>query len=452
MTTFLTNLSLDLHTGRKSMVWSVLLGIACINILFFIYSGFAMTLKRKKNKIKNKYKASESTHIILVGSENGSTFEYANAVHQQLLSIGQKVFLTELNSYTVFPKATQLIVITATYGLGNPPTNATKFMALVEKYQQPQPIQFSVVGFGSHAYPDFCRFAFDANNVLSAQSWATSLVEIHTINDRSPDQFSQWFDTWAQKANLPAMILPDKFYKKPDALEMMIVSSKTSITDDDGTFIIRLKPGLRTKFTSGDLLAIYPADDHRERFYSIGKIDKKLQLSVRLHEQGLGSGFLYNLQKGNSIEAKIISNAHFHFPAKSTSVMMISNGTGIAPFLGMIHQNKNEIDCRLYCGFRTEKSFELYKDALQKNIADKKLNELHIAYSRQGEKQYVKDLLERDAVIVATLLSNKGVLMLCGSLSMQQDVIALLDIICTEINGKGISFYQSHGQILMDCY
>jgi len=42
--------------------------------------------------------------------------------------------------------------------------------------------------------------------------------------------------------------------------------------------------------------------------------------------------------------------------------------------------------------------------------------------------------------------------MLCGSLSMQHDVIALLEIICRERHGRSISFYQSHGQVLMDCY
>ena len=73
MTTQLSDLSLDLHTGRANVLWAIILGIASINILFFIYSGFAMTLKRRASRIKNKYKAEESKFILLVGSENGST-------------------------------------------------------------------------------------------------------------------------------------------------------------------------------------------------------------------------------------------------------------------------------------------------------------------------------------------------------------------------------------------
>ena len=42
----LADLSLDLHTGRASAIWAFILGLASLNILFFIYSGFAMTFKR----------------------------------------------------------------------------------------------------------------------------------------------------------------------------------------------------------------------------------------------------------------------------------------------------------------------------------------------------------------------------------------------------------------------
>ncbi|HRB72979.1 MAG TPA: PepSY-associated TM helix domain-containing protein, partial [Flavobacterium sp.] len=121
-TTLLSNLSLTLHTGRSSAVWAIVLAIAAANILFFIYSGFAITLKRRGHRVRNKFKSDESRFVILVGSENGSTFRFANAVHEQLLKQGEKSFIAELNAYTVFPKAEYLILLTATYGLGDAPT------------------------------------------------------------------------------------------------------------------------------------------------------------------------------------------------------------------------------------------------------------------------------------------------------------------------------------------
>ena len=132
--------------------------------------------------------------------------------------------------------------------------------------------------------------------------------------------------------------------------------------------------------------------------------------------------------------------------------MLISNGTGIAPFLGMIDENEEKKECHLYCGFRSSNDFALYREVIDAGIAAQKLKRLNVGYSREGEKVYVKDLLARDASLIIKLLSDKGVLMLCGSLSMQKDVTAWLEEICLSQTGKGLSYYQSHGQVLMDCY
>ena len=451
-TVLLANLSLDLHTGRASAIWAIILAIASANILFFIYSGFAITWKRRSNRVTNKYKADESQTIVLVGSENGSTFRFAQLVHEQLLKQGEKSYLTELNNYALFPRAKQLIVLTATYGLGDAPTNARRFAALLEKYPQNQPVQFSVVGFGSRAYPDFCQFAFEVNQSLSQQSWATPLVDIHTINDRSPEEFSLWAEAWSQQSNQPLSVMPDLDHVLPSRLKTMTVTNNTRTAQTDGTFLVRLRPKRRQRVTSGDLLAIYPANDHRERLYSIGMLDNEMQLSVRLHPNGLGSGFLHELTPGETVRARIVDNAHFHFPQKAPVVVMIANGTGIAPFLGMISQNKRAVPCHLYCGFRHNSSFAVYQTFLETSQADDKLTSLHVAYSREGYKQYVSDLLTRDADFFADVLMKNGVLMLCGSLAMQKDVLSLLNTICQQRLGQPISYYQAHSQVLMDCY
>ena len=410
-----------------------------------------MTLKRRANRVKNKFSAEESEFIILVGSENGSTFQYANAIHQQLTANGKTTYVTELDNYKVFPKASHIIAMTATYGLGNPPTNAAHFEKIIEKHRQPQPVNFSVVGFGSHSYPDYCKFAFEVDHIFAKQQWAVPLLEIHTVNDKSPDEFSQWATSWSQHADIPLAVSTDLLITKQERPHALTVVDKTAVSGAGESFLIRLK-AKEVEFTSGDLLAIYPANDHRERQYSIGKIGNEVQLSVKLHANGLGSEYLYRLQPGETIQARIDSNAHFHLPQKAKSVIMISNGTGIAPFLGMIDQPTPNTNCHLYCGFRDESSFGLYKLAIQQNLEDGKLSSLHVAYSREGKKQYVKDLLEKDAVLIADVLANEGIIMLCGSLSMQNNVVELLENICQTNLGKSVSYYQSHGQVLMDCY
>ena len=336
-TVLMTNLSLNLHTGKASGIWAVILGLASANILFFIYSGFAITLKRISGRVKNKYKKEEATHILLVGSENGSSNRFATSIHKQLIKAGHKSYIAELNSYSAYPNAAHLIVLTATYGLGDAPTNASKFIQLLHKVKQPNAIKFSVLGFGSKSYPDFCQYAFTVNNAISSQEWAVPFLEIHTVNDKSPEEFNQWASLWSQKAELPFVLTGgENINEKLKKLKAFKVVSRTAIAHEEGAFLIRLKAKWNLNFSSGDLFAIYPANDHRERLYSIGKIANDVQLSVRLHPDGLGSGYLYNLEEGQVIKADIQSNPHFYFPKKAPNVIMISNGTGIAPFLGMI--------------------------------------------------------------------------------------------------------------------
>ncbi|GAB3968773.1 hypothetical protein GCM10028806_13510 [Spirosoma terrae] len=450
--TLLTNLSLDLHTGRGNAVWAIILAIAAGNILFFIYSGFVITFRRRANRVRNNYTADESRVIILVGSENGSTFQFARLVQDQLLKQGQKVYLAELNQHTTFPNAEHLIVLTATYGLGDAPTNASRFATLLSKQQQGRSVRYSVVGFGSRSYPDFCKFAFEVNQLLSKQSWAIPLVDIHTVNDKSPDDFSLWAEAWSQQADLLITVSADQLNAKEIPLETLTVTANSRTAQSDGTFLLRLRTKRLRNVASGDLLAIYPANDHRERLYSIGVVDKELQLSVRLHPYGLGSGFLHALTPGQTLQARIVSNTHFHFPQEAPAVVMISNGTGIAPFLGMVSENRRNVPCHLYCGFRSTASFAKYQKFLEMSQAEQKVARLHLAFSREGTKQYVSDLIASDATFIADVLATRGVLMICGSLAMQKDVLALLEEVCQNKLGNSVSLYQSHGQILMDCY
>lgn len=427
-------------------LWA-LAGVLAIAVLG-IYGLVAR--KRKSNNTKNKFTADNARFIILVGSENGTTMRLATSVYDHLLAGGQSVFITTLNNYRAFPQAEHLIVMTSTYGSGEAPASAKRFMELLPAVPQAQKINFSVMAFGSHVYPDFCRYGYDVHLALTNQSWAVPFLEIHTIDDKSPEQSDLWISTWFQQIDLPKMALPAYLTRAPLGLKPMTVIERSEPAHTDGAFSMLLKTS--SSFTSGDLLAIYPANDYRERTYSIGKIGKDMQLSVKLHPSGFGSGYLYNLQPGDVIQARVILNYDFRFPSSASRVIMIANGTGIAPFLGMIDQNKRKTESHLYCGFRGASSFALYNAQVKQHLESGQLNGLHIAYSREGEKQYVKDLLARDADFIAATLEEEGSIMVCGSLAMQHDVLQFLDALCLEKHGKRISHYESYGQVLLDCY
>lgn len=452
-TKLLSDLSLDLHTGRANSIWAFILCLASLNILFFIYSGFAMTFKRRASRIKNKFKAEESKYILLVGSENGSSLRFANAILKELIGHGETAFISQLNNYTSYPKAEHLLIFTSTYGLGDAPSNASKFVTLLEKNSQKQPINYSVIGFGSKSYPDFCGYAKEVDALLETKSWANRLLELQTVNDKSAEEFVNWVQLWSAKTGISLSTTPSVYNHIPKGLQQLMVLDKTTISETDQTFLLTLRAGIRSKFTSGDLLAIYPANDNRERLYSIGKRNGNLQLAVKLHPSGLGSGFLYNLKPGDTIKSQIISNHAFHFPKKANQVALISNGTGIAPFLGMIAQNKKKTNVHLYSGFRQETEItKHYQDFANEMIQKQYLTQIHLAYSREANHHYVMDLIQIDADFFANLLKNGGVIMICGALAMQFDVEKVLDTICISKNNTNLSEYKAKGQILTDCY
>jgi len=452
LTLIYENLSLTFHTGRGSVVWSIVLGLSSIGILMFIYSGFVITFKRTRNKIKNKYKAENAEIVIFVGSENGSTLGFANKIHAQLLSDGKKSFITELNQYKLYPKAEHFIIFTSTYGLGEAPTNASNFKKLLKEISQNQKIKYSVVGFGSKSYEDFCGFAIEVDQLLSQQNWAESQLELFTVNDKSTAEFTEWAKKWSYDTMIPLATAPSLYNEKVPSLKKMKVIGKSEIIDEVTTFKVILKPNSLVKFKSGDLLAIYPKNDHKERFYSIGKVNGAIQLVVKLHENGLGSAFLHRLKENEEIKARIIKNSEFHFPKKASEVIMIANGTGIAPFLGMIEEQSGKTKTHLYCGFR--KSSELtvnYEYFALENIKKGKLTSFNLAFSREEKSQYVMDLVERDAELFTNSLENGGFIMICGALKMQHDVEDTLRKLCA-LKNKDYKTYKANGQILTDCY
>ena len=451
-TLLLENLSLDLHTGRTNIIWAIILGIACLNILFFIYSGFAITLKRRATKIKNKHKTKDAEYILLVGTENGSTLRFANAIHEQLNAQGKISYLAQLNQYEAYQNAKHLVIFASTYGLGDPPTNGNKFLQLIEKYPQRHKISVSVVGFGSHAYPDFCEFAKQIDQKLRTQDWAEPITELFTVDDKAAPQFVAWVKAWSEKARVELATTPALYAKKPKGLQKMMVLERTEVNEQEQTFMLTIRTPARTKFTSGDLLAIYPADDNRERLYSVARCNGNVQLVIKLHQPGLGSEYLNKLKIGEVFKARMVSNASFHRP-KNKAVAMIGNGTGIAPFLGMISQSAKNADNRLYIGFRKETEIiKQHKVFLTQQVANSKLKEYQIAFSREQNHCYVMDLIRNDANDLAKLLKDGGVVMICGSLLMQQDVEKALNEICSEINGNNLSFYKEKGQLFTDCY
>ncbi len=449
----LSQWSLFLHTGQGTILWSIVLALVGVVLLFFIYSGFAMTLKRRKSavKIKNKFKKEDAEYIILVGSETGSTFNFAISFYKALLVLGKKAYITELNQYATYNKAKELIIFTATYGEGDAPINATKFEKLLGTIQN-STLDYSVVGFGSLLYPEYCKYAEEVDELLNVHPNFNRKLELVKINNQSFEAFKNWVLQWNTVSNQNLVITQPTEKLNSKYTRTFKVVKRTELNIDD-TFLLQLRPLKKIKFQSGDLLAFKPNEDEAAREYSIAKVEGDILLSIKKHEKGLCSTYFSTLNTADTITATISENKEFHLPAKTKDVILIANGTGIAPFLGMINDNKKQKNIHLFWGGRTKRSLELYSGLLEEAKKQNKLNQLQTAFSQeQAEKIYVQDLLFQNEEFIAKHFQQNGVVMICGAIAMQNRVLDVLNNITTEQLNKPLSAFESNGQIKMDCY
>ena len=449
-----SNWSLILHTGQGTILWSVVLFLASLAILFFMYSGFAMTLKRRKEtaKIKNKFKKDEADYIILVGSETGNTFNSAKLFYDALIAEGHSVFITALNAYSEYKNAKYITVFASTYGEGEAPTSASNFEKVFRKVQQKQTMKYAIVGFGSLMYPDYCKYAIEVDEMFQKQDNFEEHLPLFKINNQSFEAYKIWIKQWNERTNHDLKIKFQKPQVNLKKLKEFKVINKSEPNKDD-SFLVQLRPHKKVKFESGDLLSLYPEADFIERQYSIGKIENDIILSIKKHEFGVCSNYFNNLKVNEIVKAQVKRNLDFHFPTDVKEVVMIANGTGIAPFLGMINENHIKTKNHLFWGGRTQDSLNIYENIIDSAFSKKNLSSFHIAYSQeQKDKIYVQDLILEHQDLLSRVLNTGGVVMICGSVAMQNRVLEVLHTITTTHLDKPLSTFENNDQLKMDCY
>ncbi|MFT5892448.1 MAG: sulfite reductase (NADPH) flavoprotein alpha-component [Dokdonia sp.] len=447
--------SLQLHTGQGSVLWSLILLVASGSLLFFMYSGFAMSLKRRKKTkgLVSLVSTDKDTceYIILVGSETGNTHAFTTTACKALNKEGKTVFMSPLNEYTTYEKARYVFIFTATYGDGDAPSNARNFEKRVAEVTPINTLKFSVLGFGSSLYPQYCRFAILVDGLLHKHPSFIPIMPLVKVDDQEETMLKAWVSDCNIQTKMSLQIDASVVKEKEKKTHTFTVVEKTAV-NTDVTFLLRLKSEKTVKFQSGDLLEITPEGEQKARQYSVAKVNENMVLSVRKHDQGKCSSYLSTLELGNIICGALEKNKKFHFPKHASSVICIANGTGIAPFLGMMEENTAKIPMHVFWGGRTRDSFALYEESMLSALSRKRIQSYMNAYSREGDKQYVQDILTDDTALIKEVLATGGTIMICGSLAMQHAVLDVLEHISKEQLKRPLHDFENNKQILTDCY
>ena len=306
--------------------------------------------------------------------------------------------------------------MTSTYGLGDPPANANRFLNKLKSSKGNHEFDFSVLGFGSRHYPDFCQFAIDVDEALSVHNNARRQTEIGFVDRQSQADFDEWKDLWCAGNKIlktQSIINEVKGYK-----DFSVVQISNPEQHPKLTFSLKLKSKESISFVSGDLLAIKIETEAEERLYSVGRgSNDEIVLYIKVHLFGVYSQYLANLDLNDRINARIISNEKFHAPKNFQSLIMIANGTGIAPFIGMAKENNLKGKIHLFWGGNSEDDYKLYKNDLLELKKESKINSIRTIFS-ENKNRYVQELISEHDVFIGKELKNGSTIMICGSLEM----------------------------------
>ena len=119
--------------------------------------------------------------------------------------------------------------------------------------------------------------------------------------------------------------------------------------------------------------------------------------------------------------------------------------------MGFIRDNTAHRTMHLYWGGRLPESDFLYEDELHSCLADKRLSQLHVAFSRGVQPAYVQDKLREDAVLIRTLITAKAQILVCGGRQMGNDVATAMDTLLAPLS-LDVATLKKSGRYLEDTY
>ncbi len=441
-------LAYQLHTGEGVWWLGLLLGPCALAAAWLAATGASVWWQRQRARprIAGNSGAQSADTVILVGSENNSTWGFASVLHDALRQAGRRVHTAPMNQIPArLGAARELLLLTATYGNGEAPASASQFLARLAQVAPNPATRFAVLGFGDRQFPTFCKFAHDADRAMAAHGWQR-LLELATVDRQSSQQFAHWGTLLGAQLGIAlalehAPVHPPTFslrlrerveYGRQQQEPTVVLRFDAATAAPAQSWLARLRRRTRLpRFEAGDLVGILAPASPMPRFYSLASDARNgvLEICVRKQAGGLCSGYLHGLQVGDCIEAFIQPNPQFRPASGKAPVILVGAGTGIGPLAGFIRNNTGKHPMYLYWGGRDPESDFLYEPELRDYLADRRLTQLHTAFSRVQGGAHVQSRLADDAEHLRKLVGSGAQVLVCGSSAMASSVRQALDAI-----------------------
>jgi sulfite reductase alpha subunit-like flavoprotein len=156
--------------------------------------------------------------------------------------------------------------------------------------------------------------------------------------------------------------------------------------------------------------------------------------------RGMSSHFVHSLREGDRLDVFVDRAEGFHLQEDlSKPMIFVSAGTGFAPMraflwerLALRRAGVPLAEAALFNGIRRSDLDYVYRDEIERFVAEGALDHVHVATSREhaDRREYVQDRVRSEAELVWRLLEEGGYVYVCGSQPMRDGVrTAFVDVV-----------------------
>lgn len=134
---------------------------------------------------------------ILWGSQTGNAENLARVIGESLRDEFEvKVIDMGLMDPELILEMSHAIIVTSTYGDGEPPDNASELMSFLQFGDELEldDLKYAVIGLGDTYYPHFCQAGKDFDKYLSKRG-AHAMLERLDCDLYYEEQYQEWLNT-----------------------------------------------------------------------------------------------------------------------------------------------------------------------------------------------------------------------------------------------------------------
>lgn len=206
--------------------------------------------------------------VIGFGSESGNARGLAQELHSHPDLQAFSPRLLPLNEITaeLLTGDAPLILITSSFGDGEPPSNAEAFLNALNEAGPLPGLRYAVFGLGDTGYPTFCGFSKQVDRLLTERK-ATPLMNRVDADSNFREFFDQWVPVLVKALHgdeeaAKALTLQVRAYGEHDAFPAPVLERRRLNTSEPAAWHVRLSvQGSGMHWRAGDTLNVLPEND-----------------------------------------------------------------------------------------------------------------------------------------------------------------------------------------------